>query len=114
VSQVAILLILRHGADFTSLATIYQDLGFNTSDALRLNLIFGALGFVFAIFWVLLLDRLARKTVLIGSTVMMAAALLVQAVLSGVYAKATVTNNNALNAQIAMFYVFNLFSVALG
>jgi hypothetical protein len=45
---------------------------------------------------------------------MMAAAVLVQAVLSGIYANATVVNQNAARAEIAMFFVFNLFLVANG
>ena len=81
-----------------------------------LNLIYGAFGFVSAIFWVFTLDRFRRVRVLIVSTCFMCAALLVQSVLSAVYtSKGTEINNqHPLRAQVAMFYIFNLFFVSVG
>lgn len=95
-------------------APIYKQLGFSTFDALRLNLIYGAMGFVFAIFWVSTLDRFRRVTVLVTVEIMMGIALLIQAILSGVYAGKEDVNKNALNAQVSMFFVFNLFFTAAG
>ncbi|PKS08643.1 hypothetical protein jhhlp_005032 [Lomentospora prolificans] len=95
-------------------ASIYQKLGFSIFDALTLNLIYGAMGLVFAIFWVINMDRIPRIRILILAEVMMAAALLVQSVLSAVYQGKEDPSKNALNAQVAMFFVFNLFFVAVG
>ena len=72
------------------------------------------MGLVFAIFWVINMDRIPRIRILILAEVMMAAALLVQSVLSAVYQGKEDPSKNALNAQVAMFFVFNLFFVAVG
>ncbi|KAH8897313.1 general substrate transporter [Thozetella sp. PMI_491] len=95
-------------------ASIYQKLGFSTFDSLVLNLIYGAMGLVFGMFWVFAMDRMPRIRILIIGELMMGAALLVQSVLSAVYADQDVVNKNALNAQVAMFFVFNVFFVAVG
>lgn len=95
-------------------ASIYKQLGFDQKDALMLNLIYGGLGFAFGIFWISTIDRFRRITILVLAEAMMCAALLVQAVLSGVYENKTNVGTNALNAQVAMFFVFNLFFVAVG
>ncbi|KXS99945.1 hypothetical protein AC578_788 [Pseudocercospora eumusae] len=95
-------------------SNIYEQLGFSTFDALRLNLIYGAFGFIFNIFWVLTIDRFPRIRLIIGSLVLMCAALLTQAVLSGVYDKRSYVSPDALRAQVAMFFVFNLGFMAMG
>ncbi|KAL5338519.1 general substrate transporter [Aspergillus crustosus] len=95
-------------------ATIYTKLGFETDESLLINLLYGAFGLIFAILWVSLIDRFPRVKVLIVTSLFMAAALLVQSVLSGVYANATEPNPNALQAQVAMFFVFQLGFVAVG
>lgn len=95
-------------------ATIYTQLGFDTQRALLINLLLGAMGFLFSGMWVLLVDRFPRKKLLIFTTLMMGAALLVQSVLSAVYAGKDAANKNALNAQVAMFFVFKLFFNAVG
>lgn len=92
----------------------YEQLGFTTHKALELNLIYGAFGFLFGLFWVATVDKFGRKPLLIISSLMMGAAVLVQSVLSAVYAGKEPVNQNALNAQVAMFYVFNLFFTAPG
>jgi hypothetical protein len=79
-----------------------------------LNLIYGAFGLIFTIFWVAVLDRFRRVRILIVTTVLMAAALLVQSVLSAVYVGKGNANENALRAQVAMFFVFNLGFTAAG
>jgi hypothetical protein len=64
-----------------------------------------------------MLDKMPRVRLLIVSSLFMAAAVLVQSVLSAVYNKqqnAPDSNVNALRAQVAMFFVFNLFFVAVG
>ncbi|EME82082.1 uncharacterized protein MYCFIDRAFT_139011, partial [Pseudocercospora fijiensis CIRAD86] len=95
-------------------SSIYERLGFSTFDALKLNLIYGAFGLIFNIFWVLTVDRLPRIRLIIASLALMCAALLTQAVLSGVYEKRSYVPANALRAQVAMFFVFNLGFMAMG
>ena len=95
-------------------ASIYKQLGFSTDDALRLNLIYGAMGFVFGIFWVSTLDRFRRVAILVVAEIFMGLALLVQAILSAVYSGKDNVGTNALNAQVAMFFVFNLWFIAVG
>lgn len=51
---------------------------------------------------------------LVVATGFMGTALLVQSVLSAVHADKANVNSNALNAQVAIFFVFNLFFVAVG
>lgn len=69
---------------------------------------------MFSIFWVLNMERFPRIRILILAELMMAAALLVQSVLSAVYEGKENPGKNALNAQVAMFFVFNLFFIAAG
>lgn len=97
-----------------SSASIYKQLGFDTEKALLLNLLLGAMGFLSAVTWVLLIDRFPRKKLLIFATLLMSCALLVQTVLSAVYAGKEGTDKNALNAQVAMFFVFKLAFTAVG
>lgn len=61
-----------------------------------------------------LIDKFGRKPLLIAASFGMAAAVLIQSILSAVYAGKMPVNVNALNAQVAMFYVFNLFFIAPG
>ncbi|KAM0753421.1 general substrate transporter [Meredithblackwellia eburnea MCA 4105] len=99
-------------------ATIIQSLGFSTSDSLMLNMIYGASGLVFTIFWLSFIDKLGRKPALIISSLGMAVALTIQAVLSQIYtvkaAQGIHVPANALRAQIMCFFLFNLFFVCLG
>ncbi|KAL3483779.1 general substrate transporter [Aspergillus germanicus] len=95
-------------------ATIYTKLGFNTDQSLLINLLYGAFGLLSALVWVVSLDRFSRVKLLIVTTLFMAAALLVQSVLSAVYTKESDPNPNALRAQVAMFFVFQLGFVAVG
>lgn len=95
-------------------STIYKQLGFSTHESLLLNLLYGASGFVFGVFWISIIDKFKRIKVLIVAEIFMSAALLVQSVLSAVYANRAETGQNALRAQVAMFFVFNLFFVAIG
>lgn len=95
-------------------ATIYEKLGFATKEALALNLLYGALGFVFTVFWICVFDRVGRRPVMIGCSILIGAGLLVQAVLSQIYATKADPNPNALRAQVAMFYIFNLGFSAIG
>lgn len=48
------------------------------------------------------------------STLFMAASLIVQSVLSAVYADKTHSNANALRAQVSMFFIFQLGFIAVG
>lgn len=68
----------------------------------------------FAIGWVLILDRFPRVKLLIFSTLFMALALLIQSILSAVYASKTDPNPNALRAQVSMFFIFQLGFIAVG
>ncbi|KAJ5889838.1 hypothetical protein N7504_010648 [Penicillium tannophilum] len=95
-------------------ASIYTQLGFDHSESLLINLLYGAFGLIFAIGWVLILDRFPRVKLLIFSTLFMALALLIQSILSAVYANKTDPNPNALRAQVSMFFIFQLGFIAVG
>jgi hypothetical protein len=77
-------------------------------------LLYGAFGLLSALVWVVSLDRFSRVKLLIVTTLFMTAALLVQSVLWAVYTKESDPNPNALRAQVAMFFVFQLGFVAVG
>lgn len=61
-----------------------------------------------------MIDRMPRIRLILIATFFMCCALLVQSILSAVYAGKQNASVNALNAQVAMFFVFNLFFVAVG
>lgn len=82
--------------------------------SLELNLIYGAFGLLFALIWVFILDKFPRVRLLIVSSLFMAAAVLVQSVLSAVYNGGAVGSTNELRAQVAMFFIFNLSFVSVG
>ncbi|ORY75313.1 putative high-affinity hexose transporter [Leucosporidium creatinivorum] len=95
-------------------STIFSLLGFSTTTSLALNLLYGAFGLLFTLFWVGIIDRLGRRPALIFSSLLAGAALLIQAVLSQVYLTKDVVPVNGLRAQVAMFYIFNLGFVCVG
>ncbi|KAI5480262.1 hypothetical protein MNV49_001221 [Pseudohyphozyma bogoriensis] len=95
-------------------ATIYENLGFSTHESLTLSLIYAGLGLVFTCCIIPFIDKFGRRPLLIGCTALMSAALLVQAVLSQHYNGQANPNPNALRAQVAMFYVFDIGFVATG
>lgn len=74
----------------------------------------GAFGLIFTLLWVSVIDRVGQKPALIFSSLLAGAALLVQAVLSQVYLNKEAVPVNALRAQVAMFYIFNLGFVCVG
>lgn len=95
-------------------STIFGLLGFGVSTSLALNLLYGAFGLIFTLFWVTIIDKLGRRPALIFSSLLAGSALLVQAVLSQVYLNKEEVPVNALRAQVAMFYIFNLGFVCVG
>jgi hypothetical protein len=95
---------------------IYALLGIDTGTALKIIGISGSLSIVYCVAGLWLLDRIGRIKPLIFSASGMAAALLVNSVLSKYYVLSNNPNPNAdaLRAMVAMNFVFSLFFTMTG
>ncbi|KAH1423747.1 hypothetical protein KXX32_007219 [Aspergillus fumigatus] len=100
---------------------IYRSLGLPTSTTLMITGVWGALAQFWNTVFLLFIDRVGRRKLLIPSLLGMGAALCVEATLARYYgnfapdADSSVSASPAaLRAAIAMFFVFSLFFTALG
>jgi hypothetical protein len=95
---------------------IYRSLGLPTSTTLMITGIWGALAQFWNTLFLLFIDRLGRRTLLIPSLLGMGAALCVEASLAHSYNNfaADAAPDAVLRAAIAMFFVFSLFYTSLG
>ncbi|CAG8177155.1 unnamed protein product [Penicillium salamii] len=94
---------------------LYKSLGLSTTKSLMIIGIWGAL----AVFWntvfMLFIDKVGRRKLLIPSLFGMGAAMCVEATLARYFDfDDSNANPDALRAAIAMFFVFSLFFTALG
>ncbi|KAJ5267061.1 hypothetical protein N7478_009869 [Penicillium angulare] len=94
---------------------LYESLGLSTSKSLMIIGIWGALAQLWNTLFMVFIDKVERRKLLIPSLLGMGAAMCVGATLaryidfSDIYA-----NKDALRAAIAMFFVFSFFFTALG
>lgn len=95
---------------------IYALLGIDTGTSLKIIGISGSLSIVYCVIGLWVLDRIGRIKPLIFSAGGMAAALLVNSVLSKYYVLSNNPNPNAdaLRAMVAMNFVFSLFFTMTG
>ncbi|KAF9892239.1 hypothetical protein FE257_002016 [Aspergillus nanangensis] len=95
---------------------IYHILGIETGTSLKIIGISGSLSIVYCVLGLWLLDRVGRIKPLVISAAGMAAALLVNSVLSKffVLADQPSSNENALRAMVAMNFVFSFFYTMIG
>ncbi|GAQ04277.1 high-affinity glucose transporter [Aspergillus lentulus] len=100
---------------------IYRSLGLPTSTTLMITGVWGALAQFWNTVFLLFIDRVGRRKLLIPSLLGMGAALCVEATLARYYgnfapdADSSVPSSPAaLRAAIAMFFVFSLFFTSLG
>ncbi|KAL2846898.1 sugar transporter [Aspergillus pseudoustus] len=94
---------------------IYKSLGIDTSGALMITGINGSLGIVENTIILLLIDRIGRILPLSIGAFGMSSSMLIVAILNQYFpADSPHTNGNALRAQVAMSFVFQLFFQPLG
>ncbi|RLL92915.1 hypothetical protein CFD26_100071 [Aspergillus turcosus] len=95
---------------------IYRSLGLPTSTTLMITGIWGALAQFWNTVFLLFIDRVGRRKLLIPSLLGMGAALCVEATLARYYGNFAPDAAPAvvLRAAIAMFFVFSLFYTSLG
>ncbi|PWY84466.1 general substrate transporter [Aspergillus sclerotioniger CBS 115572] len=96
---------------------LYQSLGLSQSTSLIIQGIWGALAQFWNTVFILFIDRIDRRKLLIPSLLGMGATMCVEAILGQVYgdfASASSSSPNAVRAAIAMFFVFSLFYTSLG
>ncbi|EAW20794.1 sugar porter family MFS transporter [Aspergillus fischeri NRRL 181] len=95
---------------------IYEILGIDTGTSLQIIGISGSLSIVYCVIGLWLLDRIGRIKPLVITAGGMAAALLVNSVLSKYYVLTDnpSPNENALRAMVAMNFVFSLFFTMIG
>lgn len=95
---------------------IYALLGIDTGTSLKIIGISGSLSIVYCVIGLWLLDKVGRIKPLVVSAGGMAAALLVNSVLSKYYVvdDNPNPNNNALRSMVAMNFVFSMFFTMIG
>ncbi|KAL2789126.1 sugar transporter [Aspergillus keveii] len=95
---------------------IYEILGIDTGTSLKIIGISGSFSIVYCVIGLWLLDKVGRMKPLIVCSFGMAAALLVNSVLSKYFVLADnpSPNDNALRAMVAMNFVFSLFFTMIG
>ncbi|KAJ5105833.1 hypothetical protein NUU61_003180 [Penicillium alfredii] len=94
---------------------LYKSLGFNTTTSLMIPGIWGALAQFWNMVFMLFIDRVGRRKLLLPSLLGMGAAMCVEATLAHYIDFDTRgANADALRAAIAMFFVFSFFYTALG
>ncbi|PWY92342.1 general substrate transporter [Aspergillus heteromorphus CBS 117.55] len=97
--------------------SLYQILGLSQSTSLILQGIWGALAQFWNTVFILFIDRVDRRKLLLPSLLGMGASMCVEAIMGQVYGNfedASATNPNAIRGAIAMFFVFSLFYTSLG
>ena len=94
---------------------LYKTLGFSTSTSLMIIGISGALAQLWNTIFMAFIDKVGRRKLLIPSLLGMGAAMCVEATLARYvdFGDAN-SNQDALRAAIAMFFVFSVFFTALG
>lgn len=94
---------------------LYKSLGLSTSTSLVIIGIWGALAVLWNTLFMLVVDRVGRRTLLIPSLLGMGAAMCAEATLAHYVDFSDLhTNRDALRAAISMFFVFSFFYTALG
>ena len=94
---------------------LYKSLGLSTSTSLMIIGIWGALAVLWNTIFMLFIDKVGRRKLLIPSLLGMGAALCAEATLARfVEFDNSESNPAALRAAIAMFFVFSFFFTALG
>ncbi|KAJ6093211.1 hypothetical protein N7486_008500 [Penicillium sp. IBT 16267x] len=94
---------------------LYKSLGLSTSTSLMIIGVWGALAQLWNTIFMLFIDKVGRRKLLIPSLLGMGAAMCVMATLARyVDFSDSNANQSALRAAIAMFFVFSLFYTALG
>lgn len=94
---------------------IYKSLGLSTSTSLMILGVWGALAQLWNTVFMLFIDKVGRRKLLLPSLLGMGATMCVEATLSKyVIFSNHATNQNTMRAAIAMFYVFSFFFTALG
>ncbi|KAI1976862.1 hypothetical protein LOZ51_003257 [Ophidiomyces ophidiicola] len=93
---------------------IYAGLGFSTSQSLMIIGISGALAWTWNTLCLFILDHVGRRKLLIPSFIGMGATLCVEVALFQAFDPQTSQNDNALRAQVAMYFMFTLCFTSLG
>ncbi|GKZ18840.1 hypothetical protein AbraIFM66951_009544 [Aspergillus brasiliensis] len=97
---------------------LYRSLGLSQSTSLILQGIWGALAQFWNTIFILFIDRVDRRKLLIPSLLGMGATMCVEAILGQVYnnfeSTAASPNHSAVRAAIAVFFVFSFFYTSLG
>ncbi|PGG99463.1 hypothetical protein AJ80_09349 [Polytolypa hystricis UAMH7299] len=93
---------------------IYATLGFSTSRSLMIIGISGALAQTWNTVCLGLLDHIGRRKLLIPSMIGMGATLCVEATLTQYFNPDTSSNDHALRAAVAMYFVYSFFFTPLG
>ncbi|KAJ5290128.1 Peptidase M13 neprilysin [Penicillium atrosanguineum] len=94
---------------------LYKSLGLSTSTSLMIIGVWGALAVLWNTLFMLFIDKVGRRKLLIPSLLGMGAAMCVEATLAKhIDFSDSNANRDALRAAIAMFFVFSFFFTALG
>lgn len=93
---------------------IYSALGYSSSVSLMIPGVWGALAVFWNTLFMLFIDRVGRRKLLIPSMLGMGAVLCVEATLANYFDPSTSHNGPALRAAISMFFLFSLFFTSLG
>ncbi|PYH92632.1 high-affinity hexose transporter [Aspergillus ellipticus CBS 707.79] len=96
---------------------LYETLGLTQSTSLIIQGIWGALAQFWNTIFILFIDRVDRRKLLIPSLLGMGASMCVEAILGQVYGNfenASASNPSAIRAAIGMFFLFSLFYTSLG
>ncbi|RAH60386.1 high-affinity hexose transporter [Aspergillus piperis CBS 112811] len=96
---------------------LYRSLGLSQSTSLILQGIWGALAQFWNTVFILFIDRVDRRKLLIPSLLGMGATMCVEAILGQVYnnfESVASPNHSAVRAAIAVFFVFSFFYTSLG
>lgn len=94
---------------------IYKSLGLSTSTSLMIIGVWGALAVLWNTIFMLFIDKVGRRKLLIPSLLGMGASMCVEATLARyINFGDSESNRDALRAAIAMFFVFSFFFTGLG
>jgi len=93
---------------------IYSTLGLSPSMSLMIPGVWGALAVFWNTLFMVFIDRVGRKKLLVPSLLGMGAVLCVEATLANYFDPSTSHNGPALRAAISMFFLFSLFYTSLG
>jgi hypothetical protein len=94
---------------------LYKSLGLSTSTSLMIIGVWGALAVLWNTIFMLFVDKVGRRKLLIPSLLGMGAAMCVEATLARyIDFSDSYANRDALRAAIAMFFVFSFFFTGLG